>query len=91
MPELFNFSDFSAVVDIMAGVDDREVSKLLYSRKDAAFALSISIRSLDYLIANKRLTFRKVGKKILIPAGDLSRFARTDHASLTQCGSGAAQ
>lgn len=81
MPEVFNFS---AAVDIMAAADDREVPKLLYSRKDAAFALSISIRSLDYLISNKQLNTRKLGKKIMIPYGELSRFARADHAHLSQ-------
>jgi excisionase family DNA binding protein len=81
MLELFNFS---APVSIMAAADDREISKLLYSRKDAAFALSISIRSLDYLVAAKQLKFRKVGRKILIPASELSRYARADHSCLTQ-------
>jgi hypothetical protein len=81
MPEVFNFS---ASVDIMAAADDREVPKLLYSRKDGAFALSISVRSLDYLIANKQLNTRKLGKKIMIPYGELSRFARADHTALTQ-------
>lgn len=56
-----------------------EVKKLLYSRKDAAFALSISTRSLDYLIERGELLTRRLGKKILIPAGELSRFARADH------------
>jgi hypothetical protein len=81
MPELFNFS---AVVDVTAAADDREVTKLLYSRKDAAFALSISVRSLDYLIANRKLPTRRLGKKIMIPHADLSRFARADHPDLTQ-------
>ncbi len=77
MPMLF---DISAA----ASTDNREVSKLLYSRKDAAFALSISIRSLDYIIAAKELKFRKIGKKILVPAAELARYARMDHANLTQ-------
>jgi hypothetical protein len=55
------------------------IKKLLYSRKDAAFALSISTRSLDYLIERGELMTRKLSKKILIPAGELSRFARADH------------
>lgn len=41
--------------------------------------LSISVRSLDYLVANKQLGTRRLGKKILIPHGELVRFARADH------------
>jgi hypothetical protein len=55
------------------------VQKLLFDRKSAAFALSISIRNLDARLANKELRFRKVGKKVLIPASELVRFARADH------------
>jgi excisionase family DNA binding protein len=49
------------------------------TRHDAAFALSLSVRSIDYLIANKKLTFRRIGKKVLIPADEVRRFARGDH------------
>ncbi len=35
---------------------DRSVEKLLYSRRDTAEALSLSIRSIDYLITTGRLT-----------------------------------
>jgi hypothetical protein len=53
--------------------------KLLYDRKSAATALSISIRSLDYLIERGDLPTRRIGKKVLIPARDLQRFAGADH------------
>ncbi len=55
------------------------VEKLLYTRDEAAYALSLSVRSIDYLIANKKLTFRRIGKKVLIPADEVRRFARADH------------
>jgi hypothetical protein len=58
---------------------DRSVEKLLYSRRDTAEALSLSIRSIDYLITTGRLTARRVGGKILIPASAVRRFAREDH------------
>jgi excisionase family DNA binding protein len=54
---------------------------MLYDRKEAARQLSISVRSLDYLIANRQLAFRRVGRKILIPHAELVRFARRDHFS----------
>jgi len=58
---------------------DRPVEKLLYSRRDTAEALSLSIRSIDYLITTGRLPARRVGGKILIPASAVRRFAREDH------------
>ena len=65
------------IAEIMAAED-----RLLYDRKAAALQLSISVRSLDYLIAKKELGVRRMGKKILIPRGELVRFARKDHGSV---------
>ena len=53
--------------------------RLLYDRKEAARQLSISVRSLDYLIAGRELETRRIGKKVLIPHGSLSRFAQGNH------------
>jgi excisionase family DNA binding protein len=54
-----------------------EVGKLLYSRKDAARLLSISLRSVDYMIAAGKLKTRKIGSRILIPASAIQRMAET--------------
>lgn len=54
-------------------------TKLLVSRREAAAWLSISQKSLDYLIANKELTTKRIGSRVLIPIHDLRRFARSDH------------
>src|ERR1700738_885275 len=53
--------------------------RMLYDRKEAARQLSISIRSLDYIIRNREIAVRRIGKKILIPHGELVRYARADH------------
>jgi excisionase family DNA binding protein len=53
--------------------------KLLVSRREAAARLSISQRELDYLIANRTLTAKRIGSRVLIPEQDLRRFARGDH------------
>jgi len=58
-------------------------TKLLYDRRSAAFALSISIRSLDYLIARKHLNATRLGKKIMLGHGELARFSRANHIYLT--------
>lgn len=41
--------------------------------------LSISVRSLDYLIAGKHLDTRRMGRKVLIPRASLVRFASGNH------------
>ena len=53
--------------------------RLLYSRKSAAHALDVSVRTLDYLIARGEVKTRRVGTRILIPAPELERFATDDH------------
>lgn len=58
---------------------EHPLERLLYSRADAAAALSISIRSVDYLISEGKLSTRRIGRKTLIPVGDVRRFARSDH------------
>lgn len=57
---------------------------ILISKRDAAKALSISLRTLDNLIASKELAVRRVGRRCLIPRKALEEFARRDHR--TQAG-----
>ena len=52
--------------------------KLLYTRKDAANLLSISLRAIDYLIANKQLNTRRIGAAVRIPHADLVRLSQRD-------------
>jgi excisionase family DNA binding protein len=54
--------------------------KLLYDKKDAAELLSISVRSIDYLIAEGQLRVRRVGRRVLIPYQSLQQFTRSDHS-----------
>lgn len=53
--------------------------RLLIDRKRAAQYLSLSQRSLDYLIANKQMAVRRIGGRVLIPLQELKRFAKADH------------
>ena len=55
------------------------IQKLLYDRKSAAYALSVSIRTVDYLIATKKLAFLKLGRKVMIRASEMERFAACNH------------
>jgi excisionase family DNA binding protein len=53
--------------------------RLLIDRRKAAQYLSISQRSLDYLLANGELHTRRIGARVLIPISELQRYARADH------------
>lgn len=53
--------------------------RLLVGRREAAHMLSISQRSLDYLVAAKELTARRIGSRVLISIVELRRYARSDH------------
>jgi hypothetical protein len=64
------------------GVPDHQgqsAHRLLYDRREAARQLSISIRSLDYLIAAGEFETRRIGKKVLITHRSLVRFAQGNH------------
>ena len=54
-------------------------SKLLLSKRDAAALLSISVRTLEYLLARKELPARRVGRRVLIPSAAIEKFASRDH------------
>lgn len=63
---------------------------ILISKRDAAKALSISLRTLDYLIAAKEITVRRVGRRCLIPRTACEAFARRDHSTRPAGGPAAA-
>ena len=54
-------------------------SKILVSREEAAQLLSISVRGIDYLLATRRLPFRKIGGRVPIPLAELRKYAQGDH------------
>lgn len=49
--------------------------KFFYARKEAANALSVSVRSIDYLISEKKLRTRRFKRRVLIPSEDVKRVA----------------
>jgi excisionase family DNA binding protein len=49
--------------------------QILLSKRQAAQALSISIRTLDKLILTKRLPVHKIGRRVLISRASMERFA----------------
>ena len=55
------------------------VERLGYSRAEAIEMLGISLRTLDRLIAEKQITVRRVGRRVLITKDALTQFLKRDH------------
>ena len=53
--------------------------RILYALKSAAELLSISVRAIDYYIAQHLLETRRSGSRVLITRASLLSFARKDH------------
>jgi excisionase family DNA binding protein len=53
--------------------------QLLVSKREAASALGLCVRTIEKLIALKQLPARRVGRRCLIEKTALERFARRDH------------
>jgi excisionase family DNA binding protein len=52
---------------------------LLLSKRNAAAALGISVRTLETLISVKELKTVRIGRRRLVPRHELEKFARRDH------------
>jgi excisionase family DNA binding protein len=65
----------------MPPVQETLPKKLLVTKREAASALSVSIRTIENFIRRKELVVRKLGRRTLIPLAALEAFARRDHES----------
>ena len=63
---------------------ESEQTPLLVSKRDAAALLSLCVRTVDNLIATKKLPARRVGRRVLIPYTALVQFARRDHVGASE-------
>jgi excisionase family DNA binding protein len=61
-------------------------TRLLYDRKEAARQLSVSVRTIDYLVANKELDTRRIGKKVLVTRASLVKYASGNHFEVVKKG-----
>jgi hypothetical protein len=57
----------------------QQVYRLLYSKKETCYLLSMSLRNLDYRIALGTVKFVKRGRSVLIPRSEVLRLAKGDH------------
>jgi hypothetical protein len=62
---------------------EQSEARLLYDRKTAARMLSVSVRTLDYIIAAKDLDTRRIGRKVLVTRVSLVRYASGNHFAVT--------
>jgi excisionase family DNA binding protein len=51
-------------------------SKMFYSRREAAIALSLGVRTIDVLIKTGQLAATRVGRRVLVPVEALQAFGR---------------
>ena len=51
------------------------IEKFFYGRKEAAQALGVSVRSIDYLISEQKLRTRGFKRRVLIPTEDVTKVA----------------
>lgn len=56
-----------------------ETDVLLVSKREAARLLGISVTSVDYLIRQRELTIRRLGRRTLVSTESLRAYARHDH------------
>ena len=52
-----------------------QFEKFFYGRNEAAAALAISVRKIDYLIGDQKLRTRRIGRRVVIPSEDVKRLA----------------
>lgn len=57
--------------------------QLLVGRREAAAALSISLRKLEGMIAEKEIKVRRIGRRVLVSRVELERFAGEGEAGAT--------
>lgn len=50
----------------------------VYTRREAAEALRISLRTLDTLLAQGKLRSRRIGRRVLVPQSELEKLLRRD-------------
>jgi excisionase family DNA binding protein len=63
-----------------------ESNRLLFSQKEAASILGVSLRTIQNLVVAKELPIRRIGRRVLVHRKDLETFARRDHFAFCKGG-----
>jgi len=51
---------------------------IAFTRREAADALRVSLRTIDYLLAQGKMRGRRIGRRIVIPRVEIEKFLRRD-------------
>jgi excisionase family DNA binding protein len=51
---------------------------IAFSRREAADALRVSLRTIDYLLAQGKLRGRRIGRRVVIPRAEVEKLLRHD-------------
>ena len=88
-PEVSLFSEDYSIqgLDISAAAISPDTPKLLFTRKECAYSLGLSLRSVAFLLKSGQLGFKNYGSKILIPHQELVKFSKKDHYFTAEDGS----
>jgi len=79
---------FESLQSLATGVaaNTLESLKLLFSQKQSACILGVSLRTLQNLIASNQIPVRRIGRRVLIHRKALEAFARRDHPQIERGG-----
>ncbi len=55
-----------------------QTETLAFNRREAADALRVSLRTLDYLLAQGRLRVKRIGRRVIIPKAEVERILQQD-------------
>jgi len=55
-----------------------QTETLAFNRREAADALRVSLRTLDYLLAQGKLHGRRIGRRVIIPKAEVEKLLRQD-------------
>jgi excisionase family DNA binding protein len=61
---------------------------LAFSRREAADALRVSLRTVDYLLASGKLRGRRIGRRVVIPRAEVEKLLRQDTPIVQGSGAG---
>jgi excisionase family DNA binding protein len=56
--------------------------RVLYSRKEAATYIGVSLSTLDVILSRGLVRARRIGRRVLIHQAELDRFVRADHTEI---------
>ena len=79
---------FESLQSLATGVaaNTLESLKLLFSQKQSAWILGVSLRTPQNLIASNQIPVRRIGRRVLIHRKALEAFARRDHPQIERGG-----